>query len=236
MTEQEYAEQQVTYKPHMVSLLRRLQSARAVVTVRINNDTALFNTMVIDVSVNDDVLFLDEITTPAGHRKIKKGATLHFDGRLKGVRIQFSSKVQAVETDISLALYRIALPDNLLYWQRRRHYRARVYDEPLAIVLPLPLKKQFTGKIMDISASGLCTRLDYPASAVLESEQAIQHATITMPGRSEITCDLELRSIRHFPQQGYSLVGSEFIEISPHQQNHVERIVAMLDRNHRRTN
>lgn len=234
MSGRHYAEQVITDVAYMAGLLRRIQSARALVTIRINKNTDVFNTMVIDVSTTDKILFLDELNSTAGHSKIKKGTLLHFDGRLQGVRIQFSGKVKSVDNDGSLALYRLPFPEKMHYWQRRRHYRAKVHAEPLAMSIPIPLQHAVTGKIVDISASGVCTQLSYNDSSFLQAEQAIYDATISLPGRNEINCDLEVRSVRHFPERGYSLIGSEFIDIPPQQKSHVERIVAMLDRNHRR--
>lgn len=234
MSGQHYAEQLITDKLYMASLLRRLQNARALVTIRINKDTSSYNTMVIDVSAAERMFFLDELNSPAGHNKIRKGTVLHFDGRLDGVKIQFSVKVKSVDKDNRLALYRLPLPEKMQYWQRRRHYRAKVHEEPLAISIPIPLQHAVTGKIIDISASGVCTQLNYTDSSFLQAEQAIYDATISLPGRNEINCDIEVRSVRHFPERGYSLIGSEFIDIPPQQKSHVERIVAMLDRNQRR--
>ena len=234
MLEQRYAEQLITDTAYMAGLLRRIQTARALVTIRIDKDPALFNTMVIDVSAAEQALFLDELNSAAGHKKIKKGTMIHFDGRLKGVRIQFSVKVKSVDKDNNIALYHLPFPDKMHYWQRRRHYRARVSEDALAISIPIPLQHAVTGKIIDISASGVCTELKYTDSSFLQPEQAIYDATITLPGRNKINCDIEVRSVRHFPEYGYSLIGSQFIDIPPHQKSHVERIVAMLDRNQRR--
>lgn len=235
MSDQRYAEQNITDWPYMASLLRQIKSSRSMVTIRIDKDPTLFNTMLIDVLPNDKLLFLDELGVEKGHKKIKKGSTIHFDGRLRGVRIQFSSKVKSIATEDGIALYCLPFPQQMQYWQRRRHYRAMVHEEPLAICIPLPLQRSVTGKIIDISASGVCTQVNYRDSSLLHAEQAFHDATITLPGSSEINCDIEVRSIRHFPDQGYSLIGSEFIDIQPQQQMHVERIVAMLDRNQRRT-
>ena len=100
--------------------------------------------------------------------------------------------------------------------------------------MPLPLKHHIRGELVDISASGVCSRIKYADSTRLEKEQAIHAATIALPDRHHITCDLEVRSIRHFPEQGYSLVGGEFIDIPPATQSQLARVVAMLDRHQRR--
>ena len=124
----------------------------------------------------------------------------------------------------------------MLYRQRSRHYRAAVYTEHLlGISIPVPLKPRITGSIIDISAGGFCSKLELSEKNTIQEQQAIYDATISLPGHNSITCDIEVRSIRHYPEHGYSLLGGKFLEIEPNQQTHVERIVAMLDRNQRRS-
>ncbi len=229
------SEQTISYQPHMVNLLRRLQAARSLVKIKIGKDTDEYNSIILEANYDTNELYLDELNSKFGHKKIKKGTLINVDGRLQGVRVQFQTKVIGIDNTNSIAAYRLALPKNMLYQQRRRHYRASVNgDQKLAIVLPVPLKHHVMGDIVDISASGFCSRLDYSDSINFQAEQAIYSATINLPGRNEITCDIQVRSVRSYPDKGYTLIGSQFIEIQPNQQTHLERIVAMLDRNHRR--
>ncbi len=229
------SEQTISYQPHMVNLLHRLQTTRSIVKVKIGKDSAEYNSIILEASYEKNELLLDELNSQSAHKKIKKGTLIHVDGRLQGVRMQFQAKVLGIENDNSFAAYRLALPKNMLYQQRRRHYRASVNgDQKLAISIPVPLKHHVIGDIVDISASGFCSKLDYSDSINFSAEQAIYSATINLPGRNEITCDIEVRSVRSYPEKGYALIGSQFIEIQPNQQTHLERIVAMLDRNQRR--
>lgn len=229
-------EQAITYKPYMAGLLKRLQSARALVSITIEKNKFVYNTIIIDVDSNENWLYLDELNSEAAHKSIRKGSTIQFNARVKGVEINFQTKVLAIESSNNIAMYRLALPEKMLYTQRRRHYRAAVNDEHhLGISIPVPLKQHITGSIVDISAGGFCSRLVLSETNVIQEQQAIFDATISLPGQNTITCDIEVRNIRHYPEQGYSLVGGEFIEIEPNQQTHVERIVAMLDRNQRRS-
>ena len=230
------SEQTISYKPYMVSLLRRLQTARALVSLKIGKDPSTYNSIVINADSEKGELFLDELSSTTGHKKIKKGTLINFDGRLKGVRMQFQSSVLSVEKNDRISMYRLALPKIMTYRQRRRHFRANVNDDQkLAISLPVPLKQHITGDITDLSASGFCSRFNCTDSINLQEAQAIYAAVISLPGKNQITCDIEVRSVRHYPDQGYTLIGSQFIEIQPNQQTHLERIVAMLDRNQRRT-
>jgi len=230
------SEQTISYQPHMMNLLRRLQTARSLIKIKIGKDSAEYNSIILDVNGDDNEFYLDELNSQNGHKKIKKGTLISVDGRLQGVRMQFQAKVLGIESNNSISAYRLALPKNMLYQQRRRHYRASVSgDQRLAISMPVPLKHHVMGDIVDISASGFCSRLDYSDSINFQAEQAVYAATLNLPGRNEITCDIKVCSVRSYPDDGYALIGSQFIEIQPNQQTHLERIVAMLDRNQRRT-
>lgn len=232
----EGTEQIVTYKPYMASLLNRLQNARATVCLQFDRKTDRYNSIVIDVNAEQEYLYIDELSPTDGHRLMKKGGRVCFDGRLKGVQLQFRTTVLAVETDSAIPMYQLALPESMVYQQRRRHFRAHVGSQSVPISLPLPLHQNVSGDLVDISASGFCSRLTITDSALLEEKQNINDAIIKLPGtNNRITCDIEVRSIRHYPEKGFALIGSEIKAIAPNHKTHVERLVAMLDRNQRRS-
>jgi len=229
-------EQIVSYKPYMASLLHRLQNARALVSIQIGNKKEDYNSLVIGVDAGEECFYLDEISPEQVHRAIHKGAQFKLIGRIQGVYIEFVTRLLKIEDSNSIAMYRLALPEKLIYRQRRRHYRAHVNTEQdIAISFTTNFQQKIHGEIVDISASGICTRMDYSDSRQLEAKQAIHDATIRLPGRNYLHFDLEVCNIRYFPDKGYSLIGSKFVDIPPKQQMHVDRIVAMLDRNQRRS-
>ncbi|MGD8925566.1 MAG: flagellar brake protein [Thioalkalispiraceae bacterium] len=235
MSENGEQQQVITYKPYMASLLKRLQQARAQISITIDHETAEFNTIIVDVRADRQQLFLDELSSELAHKRIRKGSNIHFDGRIKGVQIKFDTQVQAIEENNHIAMYRLSLPEEMLYLQRRRHFRATAKNHHLGISLPVPLKHHITGPIVDISAGGFCSRLALSESNNIQEDQTVFAAKISLPGKNTITCDIEIRSIRRYPDKGYSLVGGEFVEIEPNQKTHVERVVAMLDRDQRRS-
>lgn len=229
-------EQVITYKPYMAGLLKKLQTVRALVSIAIDKNHFIYNTIIIEVNSQEQYLYLDELNNEEAHKSIRKGSTIHFNARMKGVQIRFETRVLSIDASNPIAMYQLALPDEMLYTQRRRYYRATVDNEHhLGISIPIPLKQHITGSIVDISAGGFCSRLALSETNDIQEQQAIYDARINLPGKNSITCDIEVRSVRHYPERGYSLVGSEFIDIEANQQTHVERIVAMLDRNQRRS-
>jgi c-di-GMP-binding flagellar brake protein YcgR len=230
-------EQHLSDPTQIVNLLRRLQYAHAL--IRMGCDLSEFTkyTVIIDIQPEHDFFLVDAITDAPWHVLLGPGTLLHLSGRLDGIKIDCDTAFDALISDNTAPQYRLKLPTNMLYRQRRRHYRARLAKEkPLPISLPLSVKHQITGQVVDISASGVCSRVDFSAASALAIAQAIHRAHIALPGHQTLTCDMALRSLRHFPEKGYSLIGSEFLHISPIQQQHVERLVAQLDRTHRRLN
>lgn len=229
-------EQIISYKPYMASLLHRLQNARALVSIQIGNTKENYNSLVIGVDAGEECFYLDEISPEHIHKTIRKGTSFKLIGRIQGVYVEFVTRVLRIEDSCSIAMYRLALPDKLVYRQRRRHYRAHVNTEQdIAISFATNFQEKIHGEIVDISASGICTRMDYFDSRQLEAKQEIHDATILLPGSNYLRFDLEVCNIRHFPDKGYSLIGSKFVDILPKQQLRVDRIVAMLDRNQRRS-
>jgi c-di-GMP-binding flagellar brake protein YcgR len=228
-------QQVISYKPFMASLLKRLQLARAQISISIDHDKTEYNTIIVDVLADKQQLYLDELNSEKAHKRIRKGSNIHFDGRIKGVQIKFTTRVLAIEDNNHIALYRLGLPDEMLYLQRRRHFRAVARNHHLGISIPIPLQHHITGDIVDISAGGFCSRLALSESNAIQKNQTVFNAKINLPGQNTITCDIGIRSIRRYPDKGYSLVGGEFIEIEPNLKTHVERVVAMLDRDQRRS-
>ena len=229
-------EQIVVYKPHMASLLHRLQDARALISLQIGKETTCYNSLIMRIESRNEFFYLDEISPHLAHKKISRGVLLHIIGRIKGVVIEFTCKVMQVENDTSIAMYKVAFPDRLAYRQRRRHFRANVNDaQNISIAIPYNFQQHILGELVDISASGICTKISYAESQQLDEDHAIHEATLRLPGSNKLTLNLKVRNIRHFPEEGYSLVGGEFIDMHPTQQSHLDRIVAMLDRSQRRS-
>lgn len=226
----------IRYKAYMTGLLRRLQSERAIISVKLDNHPELYNSAIIDIDPVTQEFFLDELAPDAANSLITTATCMEMNGRLKGVNIRCQLQVKEIQNDGSFALYRVAYPDVLLYRQRRRHYRARLEQrQDLPIVLPMTLQKNITGHLVDISISGVCSYVEYQAAQQLAEAHAIRNASIMLPGQNQVTCDLEVRSIRDYPEQGYSLVGSKFLDIDPMHQQSIERFVAKVDRAQRRS-
>lgn len=234
MTEKE---QVISSPSHILGILRRLQATHALVSIQHGSDTSFHTTVILGTKPDENCFFIDATESAPWHPQLATGSHLSLLGQLAGVRVQCDVSFIECVSDTKSASYRVTLPRQLHYKQRRRHFRAHIDDrKSMAINLPLSVKQNIQGYIVDISASGVCTRIDFNDAASLAMEQAIRHARIALPDKKMLTCDLMLRSVRHYPEKGFSLIGGEFQHIPPNQQHHIERLVAALDRDQRRRN
>lgn len=224
--------QYLTRDPYIAHILQRLHKEQVLVHVRPPGMTRSFNSAVLEVNTEARSLALDELTPHAGHRALDSASPLHIHARLEGVQIHFDTRISAIEYEHNIALYRTPFPEELIYRQRRRHFRAMLADPRiLPIVLPLPRQRRLTGQLIDISIGGLCSRIDADAAQQLQRAQAIHAAQVELPGRGKgFRCDLAVRCVRHYPQRGYSLVGSEIIDIARQDRQMLERLVARQER------
>lgn len=227
----------ITEKAQIINLLHRLQSARSLLSLSTNEIDAPQNSLIVSLQTDQNSFSVDAIDDLQWHSMIRPAMAMQLAGRLDGIKFECTAAVLAIIEDQSAPLYQLQIPDHVKYKQRRRHFRARVENQKsMAISIPLSIKQHIQGIVIDISASGICSRVDMTDASALSLEQAIHHVRIALPDSQTLTCDLALRNLRHFPEKGFSLVGGEFLHIAPSQLHHVERLVASLDRTRRRAN
>lgn len=230
-------DQIVTLPSHILGILRRLHTNHALVSIQHGDDSCFYPTIILDINPDEHTLLIDATENADWHCQLSTGAAFQMLGRLSGIQVHCEIIFQERIKESSSSSYRVMMPRQLLYKQRRRHFRAVIEkNKSLSINLPLSMKQHIKGQVVDISVSGICTRVDFSEATSLASDQAIRHARIALPDKQMLTCDLTLRSVRHYPEKGFSLIGGEFNQIQPQQQHHIERLVAALDRDQRRRN
>lgn len=226
----------ITEKAQIINLLHRLQHSHSLLSLSTNQIDAPQNSLIVSMQTENNSFAVDGIDDPEWHSLIRPSTALQLAGRLDGVKFECAATVLAITEAQTAPLYQLQIPDQVKYKQRRRHFRARVESKKsMAISIPLSVKQYIQGVVVDISASGICSRVDMADATALTLEQSIQHVRIALPDSQTLTCDLALRNLRHFPEKGFSLIGGEFLHIAPSQLHHVERLVATLDRSRRRS-
>lgn len=223
--------QQVATRAQIAGLLRRLMDAHALVHVSLPGEGEYWLSAVIDVHAQDGYLLLDELTPHDGNARMSQARRVIVSAQVQGVDISFATLLLGSGMSDGIVYYRLALPEQVRYWQRRANYRARV---GAASVIPVVLQKAdhppLAGELYDLSAGGIGTRHKKSDGAVPMLGDIWGQCRIQLPEGQDIRCALEIRFIGHDERGGSLRLGGRFVDITRPQLKQVENFVAALER------
>ncbi len=222
-------------KTHIRAFFQRLLAKRALLTVFINGRKEPYTSAVIEVDDNDNFI-LDELTPEAGNMFLKENPVIQLKAQLDGVSIKCHAKINEFGMDNNIAFYKLAIPDEIDYRQRRQAVRIRLSGtRPLPVTLNSKKGESFKGDIDDISIGGIRVRFKQSLSANLENGQHLNCSFLLPPDNELIfSCDLVIRVIKHDKDQfGPSFLGGEFMDMSISLDRMLRRSIMSLQRTSR---
>ncbi|AIZ33502.1 flagellar brake protein [Pseudomonas sp. K1(2024)] len=218
--------------------LRQLMDSHDPLIISFPERSQRFQSYVVHVDRDADVLALDELIPRDGERFIENGEPFRVEGFHDGVRI-------AWECDTSLTLgevdghrcYRGALPQEMTYHQRRNAFRAALKLSQLVDITldgtHLKGNGAMRGKLLDVSATGCKLRFDGNVEERLQLGQVYERFKAANPlGLSDVM--VELRHLHFEERINTTFAGLRFHNLSGQGQRKVESFVYQLQREARR--
>lgn len=213
----------------VVALLRRASEGRELLTVVLPDASRPYNSAILEVDSNQGYLLLDELNPVDGHQRLAAGSQLRASCRIRGVELSFGTTVREIGGESGVAYYRVAMPNELHYQQRREHYRVEVGR---GLVIPVYLFLDSDGKVegqlCDLSAGGLRLRLE--TTSPVKRGQRIDRCTIPLAKGDELSAALEVRYARFEDNAKWLRIGARFLDLSRAQRNRIRRFVAQVER------
>ena len=224
----------VTLPARIVALLKRVESKRLLLAIRIPGLNETFNSMVIDVKPEDNVFVIDALQSPQAHARLKQVKKFHAETRLDGVDMSFSGVVANFNEDSRLPSYEISLPESIYYGQRREAHRVALSGQVLLVAMTMADGKQFQTEVVDLSATGMRFKLPPGAAAVLGPGSIVPVCSFTLPTGEEIAAPLEIRSLQESKNKKSGSAGGRFVEPEQRLLRTLERFITALDREQRK--
>lgn len=216
--------------------LRQLLDSHDPLIITFHERSQRFQSYVIEVDRDANVLALDEMIPRDGERFLAAGEPFKVEGFHDGVRIAWecSEQLEIVDSD-SQRFYRGSLPEEIVYHQRRNAFRAAL---KLAQLVNIQmdgdkLKKPLAGKLLDISATGAKLRFDGDLSESMQLGQVYERFLAKLPF-GNMTAPVELRYLHFEERFNTTFAGVRFHNMSGLVQRQVERFVYQLQREARR--
>lgn len=220
----------------IVANLRLLQHHHDPLIIMFQERNQRFQSYVIEVDRDQNLLILDEMIPSDGERYMQNGEAFRVESLHDGVRIAWDCPMGMQTGEFQgERCYVGSIPGEVLYHQRRNAFRAALKqsDQVKVELGGSKLRSPLEGQMLDISASGCKVRLPGDASEKLQPGQVYDGFHASLPvGRLDVA--VELRHARYDDKLDLTFVGLHFANMSGLQQRLVERFVYQLQREARR--
>ncbi|MFJ3484424.1 flagellar brake protein [Pseudomonas sp. NPDC090202] len=218
----------------IASTLRLLMESHDPLIITFHERSQRFQSYVIEVDRDTNVVALDEMIPRDGERYMANGESFRVEGFHEGVRVAWEVKSQMTIIEDPHS-YRGPLPEEVVYHQRRNAFRAAL---KLASLVDIELagdklKSPLRGKLLDISATGCKLRFEGDVSDRIQLGQVYERFMAALPIGS-MTTSVELRHLHFEEKFNTTFAGVRFHNMTGLVQRQVERFVYHLQREARR--
>lgn len=220
----------------IVANLRQLQQNHDPLIITFHERNQRFQSYVINVDRDKDLLILDELVPFDGERYLANGEAFSVEAFHDGVRVAWKCEQSVrITEDEGARCYFSPMPLEVIYHQRRSAFRAPLKQSEL-IKIELAgdkLRTAIPGHLLDISATGCKLRFPGNISSSLQAGQVNERFTARFPFGA-MTTAIEMRHVQYEEKLDTTFVGARFQRINGQEQRLVERFVYQLQREARR--
>lgn len=221
----------LTSSDDICHLLKKINSKHSLLSVVIESFDSFYGSTIIEINNKENYLVIDELYPKEGHEKIKIGSHLTFNTQYQGAFVNFSGTIEAIGENQKAAYYKISMPKEIEYHQRRNTYRiATSVSEPIAVTLVDEDDIMIKGELRDISHGGLCLRVNALPHITLVSESYIPTCLIQVNNHQKILSSINICHVEKVNETGSLRIGAEFANMSKIDRRELEHLIATLER------
>ena len=210
-------------------MLQNLWDRRVLLSAKLEGDENGYTTALLDVNPLTGTIVLDELAPDRGHERVGLGTRLRVTGVLGGVPTRFVGEVFDVGVENDIAFYRVAMPQQLEYLQRRAFFRAYV-PRSLELRVHLVMEERFevTGRLLDISLGGFGMQLaqDCPLAPL----DVVTVQALDLPEGQTISCTAEIRYRQQEYGQKLIRAGQRFFGLDKSVERKLMKAIYSLER------
>ncbi|ALP52626.1 hypothetical protein Tel_05400 [Candidatus Tenderia electrophaga] len=220
-------------KIRISALLQKLLEQRVLLTVKLENHATPFSSAVIEVNRDGDFIILDELKPEAGNELISKNPSLQLQGAVDGVTLGFAAKVSEFGQEDGICFYKLPIPEQAEYHQRRQAVRVKVSAaNPLAVTFTDNNGTHYDGDIEDLSIGGLRARFGDDLPHSLETGMELNCAFLIPPDNKEkLNSRFIVRVVKHEKDgQRPAFLGGQFLGLEKQLERKLQRAIMTLQR------
>ena len=212
-------------------LLKKIHLKHSLLTITIESSDECYGSTILEVDNDNKFLVIDELHPEQGHSKIEIGTVVSFNAHYAGAFVYFVARVEAIGNNSEAAYYKIGMPDEVQYHQRRNTYRITTsITEPVSVNLVNEDEVLIKAELRDISHGGVCLRINPASHISINSGDIIPTCLIQVSGERKILSSLNICHVEVIKETGSLRIGAEFSDMSTFDQRELEHFIAALER------
>lgn len=208
--------------------LRRLAIMDEPVSLHIDGNPEVFSTSIVDTDLKSRSFLLDRVFPYSGNDLIRAGNRFTIKSDCDGILIEFRVSGR-IMFQPQKGLYRVELPERVLYLQRRNAYRVNILPSH-NIHLLLGMTDQqgdLAGALIDLSSTGFKAKFKGNVKKRLQEQENFSQARIRFNREHDMDCSLTAHYAT-LTEKGETICGFAFDAISGNAQRYIDKLITDL--------
>ncbi len=218
----------VTKKPEIVALLNQVHKKKVFLTLQISGQSQSYNTALLGVYPDHNLIALDELSPTAGHKQFVQDKKARVTGHVSGVELRFETHLVGVGSKSGIAFYKVAMPTELYFHQQRQSYRVSLRGANIPFFSPGGTTPLMRGTLMDLSLGGVGVMLN--RKVPLSCGDSLELCAITLPENEDLKFTLKIDAVRDNARGGGMIFGGHFCKLSNEDRGKLQKYIAEMQR------
>jgi c-di-GMP-binding flagellar brake protein YcgR len=217
--------------------LKTLRNQRVGLKLTFENETTIYTARILDI-LGDEFL-IEDLQPRSGLKLMGARRRFAFSGRANGLYLYSeANQVRRIDEDRGVPYFRIPLPSNALFQQRRRAARfdlaLRTDSNPATVTLHRAVATDrdhegaLQGRMLDISAGGCRIAVPGPVHPPLENGEVLDSVNISIPALFDVSAQATLRHASYNKLTRKVICGIEFTGMHVTDRRRLEQFIQSL--------
>jgi c-di-GMP-binding flagellar brake protein YcgR len=212
-------------------LLKNIHTKHSLLAIMIDGSDEFYGSTIIELNKDEKYLVIDELYPEEGHAQIEVGKPLSFDANYAGAFVHFKGNVEAIGKNDKAAYYKINIPEEVEYHQRRNTFRISTsISDPILVNLVNEDEVLIKAELRDVSHGGLCLRVNDASHISIQSNDHMPTCLIQIDENRKILTSLNICHVEKIQASGSLRIGAEFAKMSKIDRRELEHLIASLER------
>ncbi|MCX4027188.1 flagellar brake protein [Endozoicomonas sp. SM1973] len=225
-----------SYDGNNLQVLSKLCQEHSFIDVQPVDTNQNFRSIILQLYPEENYLLIDELYPNPPEKLLEPGNLLNISCHDQGFRTRFQSNFLGYENFDNMPAYRLSMPIDLQHGQRRLNFRVSIPAEDfIRVSLTGFGPVTASGRIIDLSSSGICLKLMGPPPDGLHRDGLVGNCIFKSTDEEHIKSKLFVTHLEFNRKPiTHTIVGGRFMNMEPPIQKKLDRFIAKLQREQRR--